>query len=206
MSSSRRYRPGDRFGAIPVEVMESEAWAWLPNFARVAVLSLAGCYTGMNNGGIELTDKRAHDFHLNKTDKNLGLRLACEVKIIKQTVKARRKSGRGVPAKYALTWKPLDHFEKLNFCATQKAGNEWLTATIPDTPIKSRRAAQRYFGWNTTTPAWPAPAQTLEGEHHVTPEKGVLGTSRDTRKKGFQPTRVVHSNPHLRPDETNTDS
>jgi hypothetical protein len=202
MSSVSRFKSGERFGAIPVEVMESDAWGWLPQFARLALLGLAAGYSGNNNGGIDFTDSRARELHMNKTDKNLGLRLACHAGIIKKTVKERRRSGRGIPAKYALTWKPLDHFECFNFCATTKASNDWMTATIPDMPIKSRRAAQKFFGWKVTSSPWPPPDQNIEGEHHVESEKPALRAPRTTRKSSVQPTRVVHCDPHVRPDES----
>lgn len=205
MSSASRYKRGERFGAIPVEVMESDAWAWLPQFARLAVLSLAACYTGKNNGGIELTDKRANELHMNETDKNMGLRLACEVGIIRKMVPARRRSGRGIPAKYALTWKPLDHFANLGFCATEKASNLWATAVIPNVVIKSRRDAQKHFGWKSQASDWQPPDQTLKGEHHVQPEKARIKESRASRKKNIQPTRVVPSELHVQPDENESD-
>ncbi len=200
MGHSSRYKQGERFGAIPVELMESDAWHWLPLFARVSVLALAAGYWGTNNGGIELPDKRAADLGLSRQDKNVGLRLAARVGIVRQTVKARRRSGRGIPAKYAITWKKLDHFENLGFCATEKPSNDWINADIPAEPIKSRRAAERFLGWKTSTGSLRAAGQTLEGGHHERSEKDGIEVARVARKSGFQASRATRSKSHVRPE------
>ena len=89
-----RFKKHERWSGIPVDVQESDAWHWLPDFARSAIVALAGSYNGYNNGGLDLTDARAAELGVNKRKKNLGLELACEIGLIKQTVKAKQTTGK----------------------------------------------------------------------------------------------------------------
>ena len=103
----RSTRSERRFVRIPVEVMESAAWRWLPDFAKVVVVGLAGQFTGYNNGGLEFTEQQASEVGISKNPLYTGLRLAVHAGLVNRTMPARRQSGKGIPAKYALTWEKL---------------------------------------------------------------------------------------------------
>jgi hypothetical protein len=171
----------ERFSMIPVRVMESFSWHWLPSYARDAVVCLAASYNGYNNGGLELSDRRAREFGLNKQDKNMGLRLACLTGLVKKTCPARCRSGSGIPAKYSLTFQPLGDIPGLNIHATNKPKDSWVRFKPPTKKLRSRRQAGRYMGWkgeNTSESEFFT--QILIGEHLVTPEEGNSRNSRDT--------------------------
>ena len=120
---NRRFASGERFAALPLEVLNSDAFRWLPSFAVRVLIALAAQYCGINNGGLELTLKDAAQFGIKRNELYAALRLLAFVGLIKKTVEERKSSGKGVPAKYGLTWRPTDEFPAYNILANERPAN-----------------------------------------------------------------------------------
>jgi hypothetical protein len=121
----------ERFSAVPLSVMLSPAWRWLPPFAHSVCFAVAAQFrpgkgdAPSNNGSLELTEKGAAALGLSRRELRSGIRLLLRVGILVQTVEARRRSGRGIPAKYALTWHPIAANPALNLPGEPRARRAW---------------------------------------------------------------------------------
>ena len=126
--------------------MTSEAYRWLPHFARSVLFAVASRYRGFNNGGLELTVKTARAQGINKQELYAGLRLCLEAGLLRKTSPGKRRSGKGIPAKYALTWRPINDFPALNLIATEHPSDEWRSYN-PSTPRpRSLTKAEKHLG------------------------------------------------------------
>lgn len=104
-----RFEPGEHFAAIPVDVMESEAFAALPDYAIPVLVALAAQYRGQNNGNLSLTCTQARQLGVHSSWKvRAGLQLVSMVGLVERTRQGKMSHGRGVCALFALTWKPVD--------------------------------------------------------------------------------------------------
>jgi hypothetical protein len=148
----RRFKSGEHFAALPVGVMDSDAYRWLPSFAVRVLVALAAQYCGINNGGLELTVKEAERFGIKRTELYAGLKLLAFVGLIKKTVEERKSSGKGVPAKYALTWRPVNEFPAYNILANERPANTWVKFRGDARAIRSLSDAERFLGWRRTPP------------------------------------------------------
>ena len=128
-----RYQSGERFAAVHEDVLKSDAYRWLPHFARSVLFSVASRYRGFNNGGLELTVKTALEQGINKSELYAGLRLCMKVGLLRQTSPGKRRSGKGIPAKYAITWRAMNDFPVLNLIASERPGDEWQSF-VADAP------------------------------------------------------------------------
>lgn len=151
-SKNRRFAPGEHFAAIPVAVMDSDAFRWLPNFAVRVFVALAAQYRGNNNGGLELTLNKATPFGIKRNELYAALKLLAVVGLIKKTVKERKSSGKGVPAKYALTWRPLNEFPAYNILETERPAHTWMKFRGDARTIRSLSGAERFLGWRNNRP------------------------------------------------------
>jgi hypothetical protein len=70
---SKQKRDKEPFAQIPLEVLQSEAYRWLPHFAVRVLVALAAKYNGYNNGGLELTVRDAAVFGINEDELFAGL-------------------------------------------------------------------------------------------------------------------------------------
>lgn len=148
----RRFAPGEHFAALPVEVMDSDAFRWIPSFSVRVLIALAAQYWGKNNGGLELTLKEAARFGIKRSALYAGLRLLAVAGLIKKTVIERRSSGKGVPAKYALTWRPIDEFPAYNLLATKQPDHTWAKFQGDARTIRSLSDAEKFLGWRSHRP------------------------------------------------------
>lgn len=137
---------------LPVELLDSDAFRWLQSFAVRVLVALAAQYHGYNNGGLELTVKEAARFGIKRTELYAGLRLLAIAGLIEKTVEERKSSGKGVPAKYALTWRPTDEFPAYNILANERPANTWAKFPGDSRPIRSLADAERFLGWRKTHP------------------------------------------------------
>lgn len=149
---SRRFASGEHFAALPVEIMDSDAFRWLPSFGVRVLVALAAQYRGINNGGLELTLKKAARFGIKRTELYAGLKLLAFVGLIKKTVEERKSSGKGVPAKYALTWRPVNGFLAYNIVATNRPAHTWTKFRGDARPIRSLSDAEKFLGWRKHRP------------------------------------------------------
>ena len=110
-------------------------------------MAMAGQYRGNNNGGLELTVAFAEEYGISKGELYAGLRLAVLTKLLIRTVQGKQTHGKGIPAKYALSWRAMNEFIAYNLVETSKPRHEWITFE-PDVPrLRSLLAAERYLGW-----------------------------------------------------------
>ncbi|MBL8226032.1 MAG: hypothetical protein JNM50_11965 [Chromatiales bacterium] len=138
---------GGAFAAVPLEVMKSESWRWLPPFARDVCFALAAQFRTYkddrrsNNGAIELTEKAAAEFGISRRELWAGIGLLIRVGLLVRMVEAKKRSGRGIPAKYALTWHPVAANTALNIRDEATARRTWLTFEAAGPRPKSVNAA-----------------------------------------------------------------
>jgi len=113
--------------------MISDAYRWLPHFARSVLFAVASRYRGYNNGGLELTVKTANEQGINKSELYAGLRLCLMAGLIRQTSPGKHRSGKGIPAKYAVTWRTINEFPALNLIESDRPSDDWRKFE-PDSP------------------------------------------------------------------------
>jgi hypothetical protein len=146
---------GERYALVTLDVMQSDAYRWLPHFAWSVLLAMASRYTGRNNGALELTATDAERFGIKRDELYAGIGLCIKAKLVKRTVEARRRSGRGVPARYALTWRAIDQHDGFNLMQRSTPAHEWTTFEPPFNRADTVRAADRALGYrNGKAEAW----------------------------------------------------
>lgn len=129
-----RFEPGEHFAAIPVDVMESQSYAALPDYAVRVLAALAAQYRGQNNGNLSLTRTQARQLGVHSSWKvRAGLQLVIMVGLVERTRQGKMSHGRGVCALYALSWKPVDPtpqaFPPIE--SRQSPTNAWIQWTRP---------------------------------------------------------------------------
>lgn len=101
-------REGGRFVMLPHHVIQHAAVTTLHAAVRWVLVALVAQYNGNNNGALALPMPTAQTFGINSPDTlSRGLRILRERGLIIQTY-----PGSYHPpevARYAVTWKPLDH-------------------------------------------------------------------------------------------------
>lgn len=157
---------------VPVEVIESPAWRWLPPFARCVVVGLAAGYRGRNNGALELTEKRAAEMGLSRREWLCGLGLACEARLIVRTVPARYRGGKGLPARFALTFQAMSDLPALNLVAAPPS-NAWARFAPPGRPVRSINSGDVVLGRRKVSGDFPSvtgrkPYRLPRGDHKAT--------------------------------------
>jgi len=107
MSKNGRRRLGERFAAIPLEVLEHEACTTLnPTAFKVLVVIAAG-YSGRNNGTMACTQVWGEKFGIRGTDTaRLALRELVQRGLLEVTRPGIKM--RSTPTLYALTWQPIN--------------------------------------------------------------------------------------------------
>lgn len=177
---------GEYYAMLPNEVGMSPQFRWLPHFAVRVLLALAGQYRGKNNGALALPLATAKEWGLSRAELYAGLSLLKRVGFIEETVPPRRKSGRGQPARYALSWRKLDESPKFNLAASETVSKAWTAMDIATLGPRLRslrnterwRGHKRYGSWPTSKPsAHPTSvslieSKSLEGVPHVPHERG----------------------------------
>jgi len=149
---------------IPEDVMTSEAWLFVPHFARSVLTALSGKFRGINNGGLELTVSQAIDRGINKNELYAALHLLREVNLIKRTHRGRRTSGKGTPDKYAVTWAPVAEFPAYNIVSTSQPSNAWQHFKSQGKRIRNLAQAERHIGWKPEgRPVPPFGGEVLKG-------------------------------------------
>jgi hypothetical protein len=146
VSRKSRTKKGDRYAQIPLEALQSEAYRWLPDFATRVLNAIAAQFNGYNNGGLELTAREARAFGIGEDVLYAGLGLLIEAGFVRRTVQARRRSGKGAPARYAITWRTLGDFPKFDVVPTVTPSRDWQRF-VPQYPaVRSVAAAQSVLG------------------------------------------------------------
>lgn len=104
-----RFEPGETFAAVPVEILRSEAYAALPDYAVRVLLAVAGQFRGQNNGNLSMSIRTAREHGIRSAWKvQAGLRLLLDVGLVEMTRPGKYSHGRGICALYAVTWKTIN--------------------------------------------------------------------------------------------------
>jgi hypothetical protein len=146
VSRKGRTKKGDRYAQIPLEALQSEAYRWLPDFATRVLNAVAAQFNGYNNGGLELTAREARAFGIKEDVLYAGLGLLIEAGFVRRTVEARRRSGKGAPARYAITWRTLGDFPKFDIVPTVTPSRDWRRFVPAYPAVRSVAAAQSMLG------------------------------------------------------------
>ncbi len=106
----RAYATGERFAAVPVEVLESDAFAALSGVGVRTLLAIAAQYRGANNGRLTLPLTAAQSLGIRSKDSlHRGLSELRDVGLIETTEQG------GLPphgcSRYALTFRGIDPAE-----------------------------------------------------------------------------------------------
>jgi hypothetical protein len=128
MGRYRRSPRGEHFAQVPVEVLESEAYQAIPDYAVRVLLGLASEYRGGNNSDLSLPAARARRLGITSAWKvTAGLQTLSEVGLALVCRQGKYRHGRGIAALYALTWRRIDVNEKAYppIRVQQPAPNTW---------------------------------------------------------------------------------
>lgn len=130
-----RVREGIDYAMVPGEVMRSEAYRCIPDYARSWLFALALGFRGRNNGDLSLTQKIAAERGCYSEWRNRASRVILDrVGLIEQTRVGRIQAGQGVAALYALGWRQIDASDKYDTptVIALRAPNRWATFRKPD--------------------------------------------------------------------------
>lgn len=152
-----RFEAGETFAAVPVEILRSEAYAALPDYAARVLFALAAQFRGRNNGNLSLPIRTAREHGIRSAWKaQAGLRLLLDVGLIEMTRPGKYSHGKGICALYAVTWKAInvtaEAFPAIDH--ERPAPNTWAKWQRPDDwaarECAARRSAQGASNkWNT---------------------------------------------------------
>lgn len=119
---------------IPVEVLESEAYRAMPDYAVRVLIALASEYRGANNGDLSLPLARARRQGIRTQWKvSVGIALLEQVGLIERMRIGHISRGKGVSALFALGWRETDPSPKYDRAlrCRQPAPNRWAAWTKP---------------------------------------------------------------------------
>lgn len=180
-----RFASGEHFAMLPRAVLESDAYRYLPDWAKSVVTALAGQFRGSGNGDLSLTWQEAKTLGVsNEWKLRAGIKLAERTGLCVLTRPGGNVAGgEKKPNLYALGWLPIQHSEKYQTPpgTLLKAPNEWATWKRPD-------------NWLDQIEAERLKAQGKKNPHHTRVEEPAphggrgYGNSRRTRVaqgKGF---------------------
>lgn len=125
---------GERFAMIPLDVLESEAYCRLPDYAKVVLVALASRYTGSNNGDLSLTAAVAKEVGVGQRWKrNAGIKLLSQCGLIEITRQGRLAHGGKLCTLFALTWRDVSPTDKYDQPAkvARKASQDWAHWKAP---------------------------------------------------------------------------
>jgi hypothetical protein len=152
MSSRRRrtsYVAGETFARLPTEVLQSEAFRALPDFAARVLVAIAAQYHGKGNGDMSLTKPEALAYGVAPPWKlAAGVQLLVMTGLIERTRVGRIQDGKGISSLYSLGWVQTDASSKYDapLVVAQPAPNRWAKWQKPtdwlDFVERARRTAQ----------------------------------------------------------------
>lgn len=153
MARKSRNRRSERFAQLPLDVLLNDNFRWVPDFGARVLLAVTAQYNGNNNGGLELTAADALRFGIREDELFAGIGLLLAAGFLRRTVAARRRSGKGQPARYALTWRPLNDFPRFGIVPTIAASRDWEKCAPPFPAVRSVRAAEIALGIRKARPS-----------------------------------------------------
>jgi hypothetical protein len=129
----KRFMTGKHFAQIPDEVLTSDAFRTLPNYAVRVLLAIAAQYRGNNNGDLAMTWAMGAPYGIT-SKKHLVASLA---DLLNRGLIAKTRQGGKKPmgpTLYAVTWQPINDLAgKIASGATTTAANTWARWREPAT-------------------------------------------------------------------------
>lgn len=107
-SSGSRLRTsrGERYALVPEEVMNSVAYAAMPDYGKTVMFALACRYHGHNNGDLSLPFSEARELGVAYQWKlYAGLQLLRKSGLVELTRQGKLERGTKVCSLYSLTWR-----------------------------------------------------------------------------------------------------
>jgi hypothetical protein len=108
-----RVRSGNDYAQIMGDVLRSQAYAAIPDYAARVLLALAAQFRKTNNGDLSLTAAEARRYGIAAEWKlRAGLSLLETVGLVEVTRHGRIENGKGICSLYALGWRQIDASDK----------------------------------------------------------------------------------------------
>ena len=180
----KRFTSGETFARLPTEVLQSEAYKALPDWAARVLIALAAQYQGkQNNGDLSLTKRQAAEYGVAppwKLSAAINL-LVVHTSLIERTRVGKIQDGKGIAALYGLGWLQIDPSPKYDVPTTMPhpAPHRWARWKRPDDweaiVEKARRKAQGKESKNSVSP------RVYQAGHPVCTEKDESRTPRVTQ-------------------------
>jgi hypothetical protein len=126
-----RMETGEHYAQIKDEVLRSEAFKALPDFAVRVLIAHAAAFRGSNNGSLAITASQAGDYGIKPWCLYAGLK-ACELTGLLVRTRQGMKSGGGLITNwFALTWRRINEPREggsydPGIVATVKEPNDWV--------------------------------------------------------------------------------
>jgi hypothetical protein len=130
-----RVRSEQRFVMIPEEVLQSESYYAVPDYAVRVLIALAAQFRGWNNGNLSLTFSTAREFGISTEWKlRAGLVLLETVGLIERMRVGHIMNGKGVCNLFALGFRQVDPSDKYDrpLKVAVPARMEWCKWARPD--------------------------------------------------------------------------
>jgi len=125
---SKPSRFKERFAAIPVRVMESEAYRTLEHAPRSALLVLASQYLGVANGVQNLGRGVCRRYGLDHSNAHRSAKILEDRQLIIRTYKAKYTvSHARIPTMWALGWLDITHRNNDLLVYKEKTSNAWAS-------------------------------------------------------------------------------
>lgn len=170
----RRKRHKGFFAALPVELMEHDAYRTLGYFERCVLVALAAEYRGGNNGGLALTYAQARDrYGLRSKNRFYDALKELEWRgLIRRTWAARLRQYSDGPSRYLIEWQEIDELPQYN-CLGGPATENW-TRWTPDRPRHPRKPTKKKKPLPTHGDSKPSTVPTRgDGESSTVPTDGA---------------------------------
>jgi hypothetical protein len=192
-----RYESGKTFAYVPTEVIESDAYRSLPDWAKAGLWAIAAKYHGHSNGDLSLTWPEARLLGVSNEKKlRAGLRLIERTELLVVTRPGGNvRGGEKEPTLYALSWWAIDESPKYEVPLGAKlmAPNGWARWQRPPDWAAQIKAEFRRAKYGSK-------AHSMRGEQAAPTEgsgKAVHAATRGEQKRRFDAPRGVGSSKDL---------
>jgi hypothetical protein len=141
-----RFEAGEHFGAVPLEVLESNAYNALPDYGARVLLAIAANYRGINNGNLSLTRAEATSRGVKSSWMvSAALELLMVTGLLHQTREGKNSGGHYFCSLYALGWRPINPTPQAYPAITQlrPAPNKWESWERPENWVKYTKELKR---------------------------------------------------------------
>lgn len=133
MSRAKCPRYTERFAAIPISVLQSEAWRTLPHAARTALTILAVQYNGTANGVQNLHRATCRRYGIEHSHAHRLTHVLEERGLIVNTYRAKYSTSKSrVASQWAVAWRDITHRNTFMLARVEKAPRQWANWHPPE--------------------------------------------------------------------------